>query len=72
VHALGGYRKVEGRVPKVSAAAGSIDGSTGDRFGAMCNRMVLYFSPSGPQTVWGPTERVGYPFCAETLKPTVA
>jgi hypothetical protein len=34
------HDKVEARVPKVSAGAGSIDGSTGDRFGAMCNTSI--------------------------------
>jgi hypothetical protein len=35
------HDKDEARVLKVSAGAGSIDGSTGDRFGAMCNSLPL-------------------------------
>jgi hypothetical protein len=37
------HDKVEAIVLKVSAGAGSIDGSTGDRFGAMCN-IICYIS----------------------------
>jgi hypothetical protein len=44
------HDKDEARVPKVSAGAGSIDGSTGDRFGAMCNNKIVQRGKYRPST----------------------